>query len=85
MAGVTLVQDLGACPGSVRTAWLRRWWDQPAEVPGSVPARRQLRRGMARTCHGEKSEILKGQPYSSQPFEFPVSVCSFLSYCCVSA
>lgn len=83
--GAAAKQCPGVCPSSVRAAWLRWWWDQRIELSGSVPARRRLRRGMAGTRHREKSEMLKGKPYSSHPFELPVLLCSLLSYCRVSA
>lgn len=73
------------CPGSVCAAWLRRWRGRRTELPGSVPARSWLRRGIARTFCMEKSGMLKGKRHFSHPFELPVLVCSLLLYCCVSA
>jgi len=82
--GAGAEQRPGICPILVHAARLRRCWDQRDELSGSVPASRRLWRGMTRTRHKERSEMLKGEPYFSLPFELAVLVC-LLSRCCVSA
>lgn len=37
--GAGVEQLLGICPSWGCTAWLRQWWDQNTELPGSAPDR----------------------------------------------